>query len=300
MHYAELPLRAELRSWVRKIWVLRGPAERSVGAPEVVAPDGCVELVLNFADPFEQVCQSGGRVEVRRQPRTILVGEVGRPVAIRPSGVVDLLGVRFEPGGAYAALGDAFAELAGEVWDGEAVLPRPLREAVRRVAGEGTDERRSALLESALIACVAARPPGDGVVEAAVRLVVQSGGAISVAGLERRVGLSERQIERRFARQVGLSPKTLGVIVRFQRVLTEIQRGSPSWADVAVGAGYADQAHLIRHFRRFTGTTPTGYVSNGHPLASAFTEAPFERAERRARAGARGVGFVQERVAANP
>lgn len=59
---------------------------------------------------------------------------------------------------------------------------------------------------------------------------------------------------------LGLSPKMLGRVLRFQHVLKlNDNDGSASWSDLAYKSGYCDQAHLVREFRAFTGITPGMY-----------------------------------------
>jgi methylphosphotriester-DNA--protein-cysteine methyltransferase len=89
--------------------------------------------------------------------------------------------------------------------------------------------------------------------------------------LTHRLDLSARQIERLFARQVGLPPKGLARIVRFQRVLAAIDRGVPrDWAAAALEAGYYDQAHLARDFREIAGETPLAYARRRHGISDFF------------------------------
>jgi methylphosphotriester-DNA--protein-cysteine methyltransferase len=64
----------------------------------------------------------------------------------------------------------------------------------------------------------------------------------------------------RFRQQVGLPPKTVARLIRFGQVLRSIDQGR-SWERIAAESGYADQPHLVREFRRFTGTTPTDYAA---------------------------------------
>ncbi|MBO0853425.1 MAG: AraC family transcriptional regulator [Nocardia sp.] len=87
----------------------------------------------------------------------------------------------------------------------------------------------------------------------------------SVAGTARAVGYSERRLQALFRAEFGCSPRTIAQLMRFERVTDLIARwvaaGSVGFlADVAVTAGYSDQAHLTREFRRFAGVTPGAWI----------------------------------------
>ena len=70
----------------------------------------------------------------------------------------------------------------------------------------------------------------------------------------------------RFRQQVGLRPKTAARLVRLNRVWRRLDERRPlDWGQVAADAGYADQAHLIRDFHQFTGTTPTQFQARTLP-----------------------------------
>jgi transcriptional regulator GlxA family with amidase domain len=73
-----------------------------------------------------------------------------------------------------------------------------------------------------------------------------------------QIGLSSRQLEREFRSGVGLSPKALARIVRFQNLLRLVGEGPlREWAYLAVEGGYADQPHMVREFREFAGQSPS-------------------------------------------
>ncbi|WP_299936736.1 AraC family transcriptional regulator [uncultured Pelagimonas sp.] len=92
--------------------------------------------------------------------------------------------------------------------------------------------------------------------ENALSLIRFSGGQIAIHDLAAQLGLSERQLNRRFAAQVGLPPKLYASIIRFHRALRLIRDLGLSASEAAYEAGYSDQAHLIRSFRRFGGFSP--------------------------------------------
>lgn len=64
----------------------------------------------------------------------------------------------------------------------------------------------------------------------------------------------------RFHEEVGIGPKAVARMVRFNRALTLARtEKDPDWADIAALCGYADQAHLIRDFRALAGETPAAW-----------------------------------------
>lgn len=80
---------------------------------------------------------------------------------------------------------------------------------------------------------------------------------MSIASAAGQAGLSTRQLDRYFDRWLGLPPKTVCRIARF-RAAWSMGFASPGldWATIALECGYADQAHLCREFREFSGVTP--------------------------------------------
>jgi len=80
-------------------------------------------------------------------------------------------------------------------------------------------------------------------------------GLASVPEVARQLGISLRQFQRRFVGGIGITPKLFCRMQRFQQVVRAMD-DTVSWTDTAIRSGYYDQAHLIRDFRQFTGTTP--------------------------------------------
>src|SRR5262249_22307863 len=124
-------------------------------------------------------------------------------------------------------------------------------------------DARFALLESAVAERLAdARPVSEGVAWAWHQLE-RSAGNVAVSTLAAKLGCSRKHLIARFRDQVGLPPKLLGRILRFQRVLRRIEAAPalPRWVDVAADCGDFDQAHLIREFRGFSGSTPSDFLA---------------------------------------
>jgi AraC-like DNA-binding protein len=191
-----------------------------------VLPDGCMDLLW-----------SDGRLLVAG-PDTRAYVPGGPPAT--------WAGIRLFPGTAPALLGvpahelrDRRVELA-DLW--------PAREVRRRTGRIAAAAHPATALEE--LALERAAPP-----DAELRRLVEglaAGRPVSVTADE--LGLGARQLHRRSLTAFGYGPKTLARILRLQRALALARAGVP-YADTAARTGYADQAHLSRDVREFTGTT---------------------------------------------
>ena len=73
-----------------------------------------------------------------------------------------------------------------------------------------------------------------------------------------KFSLSERSLQRIFREEVGLSPKKIAEIVKFENSISLFHSGK-SLTDICYEAGYYDQPHFIKTFKNFTGLTPSQY-----------------------------------------
>jgi AraC-like DNA-binding protein len=95
----------------------------------------------------------------------------------------------------------------------------------------------------------------------ALRQIVRHHGQMPVETLAAEMGCSRKHLAALFRDHVGLSPKTTAVLLRFRHVLRMIDAAPASWTELAQAAGYYDQAHFNRDFRRMTGCTPGDYLA---------------------------------------
>ena len=202
----------------------------SVSRGGTIFPDGCVDLVW-------------------RGSQLVVAGPATGPLSSDIPVGTPVFGVRFRLGIAGVALGLP----AGEFTD--ANVP------VADLWGPAYDERVAVGGPAALVEIVRERlagAPVDAVARAAALEMARPGARVNSLG--DTLGLSERQLRRRFADAVGYGPKTLARILRFQRFLALTGSGE-ELARLALSAGYADQAHLTRETRRLAGRTPLELVA---------------------------------------
>ena len=175
---------------------------------------------------------------------------------------------RFRPFGLSAFLAVPLHELKDRVtpivdlWDG------PAGRLEQALGDARTDADRAGEAERFFLDRL--RSGVDRAIEVTVAAILRARGQARLEPLARDTGLSLRQIERRFRDAVGVGPKALSRVVRFQEVLRRLSGDEP-WVDVALDCGYYDQAHLIRDFRDFVGLAPSRFRAAEGDLARQFT-----------------------------
>jgi AraC-like DNA-binding protein len=203
-----------------------------------VLPDCCVDIILMNGLPM-------------------VIGPWIEPFhADLPSGT-SILGVRCHPGLASSVLGVPASELLNlsvplcDLWG------RSKTAGYLRVADQTTLGARVSALEKALFNCLANPKPVDLATREGIRWIALHPHA-RVERLSQRLGLSSRQLQRRFAAAVGYGPKLFQSVFRFQRLLHEAHRADNrlTLADLAASAGYSDQSHMTREFQRFAKCPP--------------------------------------------
>lgn len=264
--YREHPPASLLRPFVRCVWELvADPDERSDNRLERVLPDGCMEWVFHVGTPF-RIERAPGQLE--RQTHALIGGLTTRALLLEPTSDAWVLGVRFEPGHAWAALGFPANELVDLVVSAD---HDPWFAEVTERLHEALPADRVAQLQTALIARFANRPrPHRSVRDLGRAVSALVEGRTTVDQVAQLCGLSPRQLQRRFLDEVGVGPKHLARIARFARAAELV-----SWTDqpltaVAYAEGYADLSHFAREFRQLAGLTPRQYRAESHDLADAF------------------------------
>jgi AraC-like DNA-binding protein len=269
MRYEEILPSRPLAKYVKCFWFLESTLVES-GGQERILPDGCTEIVINLAEPFQQQNSDGS---TERQPLAFVVGQMRRYLLIEPTGKAQIMGLRFWPGGVYPFLAFPQDQIADQVVALDSIWGRMADELRCRIAEAPSLEDAVRRIERVLVARLSKhRQDIDGVMNA-VRLIRASGGRVSVDYLSEQMGISLRMLDRRFNAIVGLPPKVLSRIVRFQRALKmlESRQDKPDWVEIALECGFYDQSHFIKEFKAISGKEPTSYSNETHLMSDHFT-----------------------------
>lgn len=231
------------------VWSVEG---RSAGAHRVV-PDGRAQLIAKAG-----TCD-----------RLYVVGPMAEAVLVDMTPATRTVGVRLLPWEAARLVGLPASELRGVCVE------------LRDVWGDVADDHLERVLGAADVAGARARlaatvpseraQTAPSFVLAAVATIDRDP-SVRVGDLADHLGVGTRRLRRAFLRWVGLSPKTYARVRRVRRAM-ELRRADGDWVRVALDAGFADQPHLAREFRRVAGVTPRAWecVRNRQDATSTAT-----------------------------
>ena len=205
------------------------------------------------------------QVRLRRKDREVtehvlpvaLVGSRTSPSAeLILSGSVDAFTIVFLPGAFSMLFGVPAVELTNGDFSGEAVLGRSINELYARLGEVSAFHDRVKIADSFLTAIRPASASVSPIVQTA-RAMIRNHGSVRVSEMAHQTGLGLRQFERRFDKEIGVSPKLYARIIRFEAALQR-RAALPTtpWTDIAHDLGYHDQMHMVHDFTRLSGGSP--------------------------------------------
>jgi AraC-like DNA-binding protein len=247
---------AELRGWVSSYYGFRESTPSPIRRQE--GPGRDVVLIVSFG---EEWLINGERFT------SFASGLHDRQVTTEHAGHSYGMHINVAPPAAHMLFGLPMDNLAGRVVTLEDVLDE--HSFVDRLHDAGDWLARFRLLDEVLMRrLAAARPPTQGVVWAWQRLV-QTGGGVAIGALAQELGWSRKRIVARFREEVGVPPKAMAQLLRFERARKlALQEERPDWSRIAVECGYYDQSHLINDFRSVTRRTPETFFQDPAAPAS--------------------------------
>jgi methylphosphotriester-DNA--protein-cysteine methyltransferase len=247
------PVAASLCGHISQILSYRETLPAGQTVTERVLPDGAVRLMFDFAHS-----PSAG-------PSARVAGASASPVVLQLGGRMESLSVALHPGAAAAVLGLPAGEMEGQALPLQGLWGAQASSLIAQMAEAKGDAARVALLTAALQRRLTS---GASIHQQrahhAARLIAATRIPLSLRQAAAAVNVGERRLQQLFFEHVGISFRAWVRLSRLHACLRLVrQRPPPSWADVAVDAGFYDQAHLANEFRALCGLSPTLFLQRG-------------------------------------
>jgi len=259
MRYKMVRPHAGLREYVQYYCYMESEG-REPDVLERVIPTANVQLMFHYGNPFAVRLPDESEYI---QPSSIVSGLTDSFSDVSTNGETGVVFIVFQPAGACHFLRFPLSELENRSLDMGDVFGNEIREVEERLVSTQAVCDRTEVIDRYLLGKLREIPEyDDSLVREGVRLAKLIGGAVTVRRLSQRLSTTEKNLERKFSRYIGISPKRFLQVVRFEGIMAALYRKrSVNLTEIALNCGYYDQAHFIKEFKRFTGYTPGNFIA---------------------------------------
>lgn len=260
MYLGRIQPKPQLAEYIDALWIF----EANFGLPSedsrVIAPNGKAKLIYSYRNTLSTL--DNGKITHYPENDIFFIGIWNRPVTlVSNAAITGTIGIELTPNGLHRFLKISALELMNQIFSFSEIYGVTGKMLVQRLGDTPHVLEKVDLLQDFLIRILNANARHNAIVDYSVNIIRSTQGLLTIRELEKKMGYSKRYLDMLFREHVGISPKALAGIARFQNFYhlwassdrTEFH--SSEISDI-----YYDQAHFIKEFRRYTGFTPGKYL----------------------------------------
>lgn len=268
MDYKTYKPHIDLKSLVSCYWSLQVPAQADAQKQRIV-PDGCIEMAFILGDDIKRYTSEN---EFILQPRAMVLGQTIKPFHIQPTGYVNTFAIRFYPYGFSNFVSEPISSLVDKETPIDQLFGKEIADDLeQKIIHAKNTEQRISTIEKFLLDKLNDEKTINSIVKNTVDAIFSTNGSTSINSILKSNLSKRRQLERNFKKQIGVSPKQLGKVIRLQTALKMLlDQKSKTLTNIAYDSDYFDQAHFAKDFREFTGVSPKEFLTHENLSLSAL------------------------------
>ena len=260
----------QLSPYVAFIWVFESSFGVPIADSRIIVPDGRAKIIVPYRNSLCAAVNT--RLLNAKEHQIFLVGIQSNPTTIASTATdTGTIGVELTPKGLYHFFNLSMHEITNRMVSFEELFGPQGARLQHRVGDAEDPQEKIVLLQTALTHLLQKNEKEYALLDHTLDMLAQTHGMMRVQELAAQTGYTKRYLDRLFKEHVGVSPKSLASILRFQ-ALYEVwmQQKSPTFFRNHWPAYYYDQSHFIKEFKRFTGFTPQQYTAIVNEFGRAF------------------------------
>jgi hypothetical protein len=268
MNYQTYRPHPDLESLVKFYWTLEVPFDPKNQKQKIV-PDGCIEMTFNLGDKIKRYFSEN---EYILNPDAMVMGQRTKSYHILPVGNVDTFAICFYPHGFANFINVPLEKLVDkETPIAELFGQTEANEIEQQIIQAVDTQQRIEIIENFLLSILNDKTTISNIVKSTVDTLLKTNGSTSINIILKDDLSKRRQLERHFKKQIGISPKRLGKVIRLQATLQMLlNQKRETLTDIAYENEYFDQNHFIKDFKEFVGITPKEVLGNENLTLSAL------------------------------
>ena len=266
MDYKTYKPHPDLETLVKFYWTLEVPFNPSNQKQKII-PDGCIEMTFNLGDKIKRYVSE---TEFIVHPSAMVMGQRTKPYFILPVGNVDTIAICFYPHGFATFVNTPLEQLVDKETHIAKLFGKIAASQLEQQIIEAKDtHQRIEIIETFLLKKLHEQATITSIVKATVDTFLKTSGSATINLISEGSLAKRRQLERHFKKQIGISPKQLGKVIRFQAsLLMLLNRQTETLTHIAYENDYFDQNHFIKDFKEFVGVTPSEFLDNENLILS--------------------------------
>lgn len=248
-----------LKIYIHKIWLFESSGKMALDELKLVVPNGHIKLSVAFRNGI--VASINGKSMISREQNISLTGLADVPVILDVEKDISTgtIVVEFNPQGAYRFFQISLSEIQNQIQPLKDVIGNVAKRLEEQISNAKSIASKVSLLQSFLLKQFM-QYAEDPIFEYCVTKIISSKGKITIRELERKTGYSSRWLNMKFADKLGISPKNLSTIIRFNQYYNAVANDKEmDFMRTSFYDHYYDQSHFLKEFKRFTGLSHSGF-----------------------------------------
>ncbi|PZR29235.1 MAG: hypothetical protein DI538_24205 [Azospira oryzae] len=262
--------RPELAPYIDTMWLFESDHGVPLEDSRVIAPNGKAKIIYPYRNGLSTTFNN--LTLHHREQDVYFIGIWDKPLQLSSqANATSTIGIELTPNGLHRFANISFIEVSNRIFSFRDIYGTKGAHLIEALSNTEAPENKANILQSFLADRVGNTERHNPIIDHTVKLIHSSSGLIDLRSLEKKTGYSKRYLDLLFRDHLGISPKTLSNIVRFQSFYR-------AWANSNVGdfykdllsEQYYDQAHFIKEFKRFTGYSPRQYAKEKNEFGRIF------------------------------
>jgi len=252
MMHQEVESPEELRNTIQCFWHISVDFGEQLSTFEVL-PDGYAEIIFHFGSACSVATHDG----LQPLPSPFIMGLLGQPVVLYAKNRLEVIGIRCFPWTVFDLLGLPAGQDSVRIFEHPIARLQP---SLNRWIEAGNIEQALAEVKNYFLNARKKTAADSMLLKAGVAMR-NANGTMPVSQVAAAAHATVRTLERNFKQSSGYTVKDVSGLIRFEQVRNQLMiYPATNLASLAQELGYADQAHLSREFKRYTGTTPAAFA----------------------------------------
>jgi AraC-like DNA-binding protein len=260
----------QLKPYISPFWVYESEFGVPANDTRIIVPNGTAKIIIPLKNPMTAIV--GQKAMGAKEHQIHLAGLCETPTRITAEAKDTVtLGVELTPKGLYHFFNLGMHEMTNRLFTFEELFGARGARLQDELANLENVQEKISFIQHALIDLLNKNPKNYSLLDHTIDVINEAQGMVSIKELERQTGYSKRYLAMLFKEHVGVSPKLLARITRFQRFYNLwAQKKSPTFFEEELYTYYYDQAHFIKEFKRFTGFTPRKFAEINNEFGRIF------------------------------